>query len=123
MEKTLSAPGSHHLNPHVTRDDDTSLIVGSLLMIGVTLLLFFIPAVNGFIGGLVGGYKVGSVKRGILAALLPAVVAGIGLWIITALLSAPIVGMFAGAAVTVIIALSEVGLFIGAVVGGALARR
>jgi len=102
---------------------DLSIVVGSAWMVGITLLLFFLPAVNGFIGGLVGGYKVGSLKRALTAALIPAVAAAIGLWIIIAMFNAPVLGFFAGVAVTIMIVLSEIGLFIGAAVGGIVREK
>src|SRR5690606_7611842 len=37
-----------------------SIIEGALWMVGLSVLLFFVPLLNGFIGGLVGGYRVGG---------------------------------------------------------------
>jgi hypothetical protein len=99
----------------------TNLFTGSFLMVAITLLLFFLPAINGIIGGLVGGYKVGSVGRALVAAILPAVLASIGLWILLALLDLPvIVGFLAGTAVALLVILSDLGIFIGAAIGGAI---
>lgn len=44
---------------------ETSLLVCALWMVGISLLLFFLPAINGLIGGAVGGYKAGSAMRGL----------------------------------------------------------
>jgi hypothetical protein len=107
---TRSAPSGH-----------SSIIVGSLWMIGLTLVLFFLPLLNGLIGGAVGGYKVGGVGRALLAALLPAVVVGVGLWILFAVAHVPFWGVVAGLTAAALVVLADVGMIIGAVIGGALA--
>ena len=98
----------------------SNVVAGALWMVGVSLVLFFLPLVNGLIGGIVGGYKVGTFKRAMAAALLPAVVVGVGLWLLLAIFHLPVVGMVAGAAVGTWIVLADVGLFIGAGIGAAL---
>jgi hypothetical protein len=85
------------------------------------VLLFFAPAVNGLIGGAVGGYKAGSVSRGLAAGVLPAIVVAAALWVILALFDAPILGFFGGVAVGLWALLSSLGLLLGAAVGGAIA--
>ena len=99
----------------------TSLFVCSLWMIGISLILFFLPALNGLIGGGVGGYKAGSVGRGLGAAVLPAVVVGIGIWVLLAIFDAPVLGFLGGLAVGLWALFSSISLLIGALIGGALA--
>ena len=100
----------------------SSVIGSSLWMVGISLVLFFLPALNGLIGGAVGGYKAGSAMRGLGAAVLPAIVSGIGTWVLLAVFDAPILGFLAGLAVGAWALISSIGLLIGALVGGALAR-
>lgn len=100
---------------------DTSLVVSALWMLVISMLLFFLPALNGIIGGAVGGFKAGSVKRGLTAALLPALAAGIGIWILLAIFDAPILGFFSGLAFGVWALISSIGLLLGAMIGGAMA--
>ena len=102
-------------------EGDTSLIVAALWMVLISMLLFFLPAVNGLIGGAVGGYKAGSVKRGLAAALLPALAAGIGIWVILAIFNAPVIGFLSGLAFGVWALISSIALLIGAMIGGAIA--
>jgi hypothetical protein len=92
-------------------------------MVVVTLLLFFLPGVNGLIGGAIGGYKAGSAGRGLAAAVLPAVVVAVVLGILLAAFGLPIIGFLAGLATAVVVLLADVGLFIGAAIGGALSNR
>lgn len=100
---------------------DSSIFVSSLWMIVISLVLFFLPALNGLIGGAVGGYKAGSAGRGITAAVLPSVVVGISLWGLFALFDAPVIGFFGGLAVGLWALISSIGLLIGAAIGGAVA--
>ena len=100
-----------------------SIVVGSLWMVFLSLILFFLPAINGLIAGLVGGYKVGSIKRGLIAAILPSVVVGAGLWILFVVLDVPVLGLVAGFAIAALIVLSDLGLFLGAALGGMVGRR
>jgi len=99
------------------------VVVGSLWMVLISIALFFVPAINGLVGGLVGGYKVGGVGRALAAAVLPAAVVAVGMWILFALFDAPLWGVLAGTAVAVLVLLADIGLFIGAAIGGALRGR
>ena len=99
---------------------ETSLLVCALWMIGISLLLFFLPLINGLIGGAVGGYKAGSATRGLGAAVLPAIVAGIGIWLLLAVANAPVLGFFAGIAFGLWALISSIGLLVGAAIGGAV---
>jgi hypothetical protein len=114
-----------HSDPggHLAMQGRSSIIAGSLWMIGVTLILFFLPLINGIIGGAIGGYKVGGARRAMLAAILPAAVVAVGLWLIFALAEAPVWGLLAGLTAAALIALADLGIFIGAAIGGALSNR
>jgi len=100
---------------------NASLVVSALWMLGISLVLFFLPVINGLIGGVVGGYKAGSVGRALGAAILPAVAVGLILWVVFALFGAPIIGFIGGLAVGLWALFASVGLLIGAIIGGALA--
>jgi hypothetical protein len=100
---------------------DSSILASSLWMIGISLLLFFVPAVNGLVGGAVGGYKAGSAGRGVIAAILPSIVVGLALWGLLAWYDKPILGFFGGLAVGLWALISSVALLIGAAIGGLMA--
>jgi hypothetical protein len=95
-----------------------SSFIAALLMVAITLLLWFLPLVNGLIGGLVGGYYAGSVRRAILAAIMPAIVVTLGLWILFAVFDAPVVGLFAAMAAGFWVIVADLGIFLGAAAGG-----
>lgn len=103
--------------------DRSSVVGGSIWMVGLSLVLFFIPGINGLIGGLVGGYKVGSVGRALMAAILPAIVVGFGMWLLMVAFDLPLIGIAAGFAVGILVLLADLGLFIGAAIGGALSSH
>jgi hypothetical protein len=108
--------------PTTEAENNRNVVMGSIWMVVLTIGLFFLPALNGLIAGTVGGYMVGSTKRAIMAAVIPAFVAAAGLWILLATLDFPVVGFFVGAALGVHIILSEIGLFLGAAIGGTVAQ-
>jgi hypothetical protein len=87
----------------------SSIVGGSLWMVGLSLV--------------VGGYKVGGTGRALTAAVLPAIVVGLGLWVLLAVLEAPIIGFLSGIALIGLILFSSLGLLIGAAIGGAIAGQ
>jgi hypothetical protein len=105
----------------VAQMKDSTVVAASLWMIAISLALFFLPALNGLIGGAVGGYKAGSAGRGLTAAVLPAIVVGAVLWSVFALFDAPILGFFGGLALGLWALISSVGVLVGAIIGGMIA--
>jgi hypothetical protein len=99
-----------------------SIIAGLFWMLIISILLFWIPTVGPLIAGIVGGKKSGGVGNAILAALLPAILMGVLLFLFGSLLTgAPLIGIVAGMGVFVLV-VSNVGpLLIGAIIGGLLA--
>jgi hypothetical protein len=100
-----------------------NLFVAALWMVVITIALFFLPLVNGLIGGAVGGYKAGDWKRALAAAVIPAAVVAVALWIVLIAFGAPVIGFVAGAAAGVVILLADVGIFVGAIAGGLAAQH
>lgn len=101
----------------------SDILIGALWMVGITIGLFFLPAINGLIGGIVGGYRAGSVKRALIAAILPALVVALVVWFAFAVLDLALWGMLAGLTLGLVIALADLGMFVGAVIGGAWRQR
>ncbi len=99
------------------------IVAGSFWMLGVTMALFFFPVVNGIIGGVIGGYKVGSTKNAIMASILPAIAAGFLLWIVLTLANLSIMGPVEGPQLALLIFLSDLGLLIGAGIGGTISQN
>jgi hypothetical protein len=105
-----------------THGAPASVVTGAAWMVGLSLALFFMPAVNGLVGGFVGGYKMRSLRRALLAALLPAVIVATVLGLLFSLIGTPGLGVLAGSSAGLLILFSDLGLFVGAVLGAALGR-
>lgn len=99
-----------------------NIVIASLWMVGISVALFFLPLINGLVGGAVGGYKAGTWKRGLIAALIPAAVVSVATWVILIAADAPVIGLFTGTAVGVLILLADMGIFVGAAIGGYMAQ-
>jgi hypothetical protein len=99
------------------------ILAGTLWMLGISLVLSFIPIINGFIGGLVGGYKVGTARRAVVAALLPAVILAVASSVILAAFDLPVIGIFSGLTLGAVAVFSSLGMVAGAALGGGVANR
>lgn len=110
-------------SPPAVARERSSMITGALWMTGISIALFFIPAINGLVGGLVGGYKIGHVRRALIASLIPAAVVALATWLIIAFTDAPVIGLFAGLAAGILILFADFGLFVGAAIGGWLGAQ
>jgi hypothetical protein len=103
-----------------------SSIVGAMLwMLVISLLLFWLPLIGPFIGGLVGGKKAGSVGRGLAACFLPAFLFALFILVVFSLGGLPlpglILGSVVGGATALRILIDGFAMVCGAIVGGALA--
>ncbi len=97
-------------------------------MIGLSVLLSWMPIFGGLIAGYVGGSKAGSVGRAVAAVFLPGLIMWVAMMFLGPLLgSIPILGaIFVKIASLGVFALSTMNLIpllIGAVVGGKAAER
>ncbi|MDH3455603.1 MAG: hypothetical protein OER90_02070 [Gemmatimonadota bacterium] len=99
-----------------------------LWMFGLSLALFWIPFVGALIAGFVGGRKAGGVLPAIAAVFLP----GILLFLITAVIGTligwvPLLGqlwaVLAGMGMQLLSLVNALPLLLGAVLGGATAKR
>ena len=106
---------TQHTTP--VRDDD-SIATASLWMVGLAILLGWIPIVGPAIAGYVGGRKAGSPGRGVIAGIIPAVVLGAIIAIVLALFDLPLIGTLTGIALAIAVVVDAVPLLIAAAVGG-----
>ncbi|HEY8280005.1 MAG TPA: hypothetical protein VIH99_10290 [Bdellovibrionota bacterium] len=111
--------------PELTvHEQEVRSIGGSLWMLGITLALFFLPVVNGLIGGVVGGFRAGSTKGALLASILPVGAAAFLLWIILSYIQLPVMGSPADAIqIALLTLLSIVAMVVGAAIGGTVAQN
>ena len=98
--------------------------VGSatLWMMGLSVLLFWIPTVGPLIAGFVGGRKAGGIGPALMAAVIPAILVATLLFLLGTLVSLPVIGALVGAGLLLVIVFESVPLLIGAAAGGALEK-
>ena len=100
-----------------------NLVTAAIWMIVVTLSLFFLPVFSGVLGGMAGGYLARSWRRGLVAAIVPAVVIAVGMWWLLRALEHPVIGVSDGSPTTAIVGSAIIGLFLGAAMGGWIAEH
>ncbi|MDI3341732.1 MAG: hypothetical protein QJR03_14500 [Sphaerobacter sp.] len=97
-----------------------SLVSAVVWMILLSILLFWLPAIGPLIAEIVAGRKAGDIGTALLAAIIPAILAGLLLFILGTAFALPAVGAIAGAGVLVVLVVNSVPLLVGALIGGAL---
>jgi hypothetical protein len=108
--------------PGYTAARKGSVTAAIVWMFIISVLLFWVPVIGGFVAGFVGGRKAGSIGRALAAVFLPGIVFGVLLGMLAGtLVGLPLIGAlvaFGGS----ILAVAHVGpMLIGAIIGGATA--
>lgn len=99
-----------------------SVLSGSIWMIVISVLLFWLPGVGGFISGLVGGKLSGGIGSALLAWLLSSILFGVLFAAFgTMLTGMVVVGFIAGLGGLFIAFLDAGARLLGAIIGGLLA--
>lgn len=103
----------------------SNTLSGSAWMIGLSLVLGWIPIVGPLVAGFVGGRRAGSPRAAAVAAILPALIVGALVAIVVWALPQIGFGVAAlfGAAVVLWIGLQMGLVLLGAIAGGAMAHR
>lgn len=99
-----------------------SILSGTVWMIVLSILLFWLPVVGPLIAGFVGGRKSGGVGPALISSLIPAILAAGLLLLVGTGLGLPILGAIAGAGVFIVILIEMVPLILASIVGGATAE-
>lgn len=97
-----------------------STVTAAAWMVGLSVLLFWLPIAGPFIAGFVGGRRAVTVGKAILAAFAPAVILAVVVTAILAAFELPVIGAVAGIGVAVVILVEDIPLFLGAWLGAAL---
>lgn len=100
-----------------------SVLWASLVMLALSLLLSWIPALGPLAAGFVGGRMAGSTRRGLWASVLPALVLATLVVLVLVLFDLPVLGAVAGIGVLVWVLVEDIPMVAGAALGGALAER
>lgn len=89
-------------------------------MVGLSILLFWLPVVGPLIAGFVGGRRATTVGRALLAAFAPAVLVGVLVVLVLAAFDLPVIGAIAGVGLAIAVLVQDVPLFLGAWLGAAV---
>lgn len=108
---------------NTTRADNDSVVAASLWIVGLSILLGWIPVIGPAIAGYVGGRKAGSPGRGVVAGIIPAILLGIIVGVILAMFELPIIGTVTGIATVIWVAIEAIPLLIAAAIGGWIDRE
>lgn len=100
-----------------------SFLKATVWMIGLSILLFWLPILGPVVAGLVGGYFAGTVGRAILASLMPAVVLTVLILVAGFAFDLPVIGALASGAIGLVILFGDVPLVLAAMVGALISRR
>jgi hypothetical protein len=95
----------------------------SLWMVGLSILLFWLPTIGPLIAGFVGGRKAGGVRGALITAILPAIIVAALAFLIGTAFELPIIGALIGAGALIVLIVQSVPLIIGAAIGGATIER
>ena len=94
----------------------------SVWMVGLSLVLFWIPFLGPLVAGFVGGRKAGAVVPGVVAVFLPSVIFAVLAFVLGGVLAGlPVIGWVFGLGGAVVSSLQIGPLLLGAVLGGATA--
>jgi hypothetical protein len=86
----------------------------------LSLLLFWLPVIGPLIAGFAGGRKAGTVGGAVIAVFIPAILAGVLMFLGISLLSGiPLIGALAGMGAFALACIHIGPLLLGAIVGGA----
>jgi hypothetical protein len=86
-------------------------------MVVTALVLFFAPLLNGFLGGVAGGFRAGTFRRALPAAIAASVAVPAMLWALYSFPGAGLHRFFSGLGFEGFAILNAVGLLLGAVTG------
>jgi hypothetical protein len=97
--------------------DRERFVAGAVTMGLVTVLLFFVPLVNGIIGGMAGGIRVADAGRSIWAGFAAVAPVALALFLVLGLAGAPVLGVPTRPTTLMLIVMACIGILIGAPLG------
>ena len=107
--------------------EDGSILMGSVWMVLISILLFWLPVLGPLLAGFVGGKTAGGIGGGIMAVFLPAIIMIILIVFIPTVITVGSVPVIGALLVTIfslgiIFVALQVGLLlVGAIIGGLFA--
>lgn len=102
--------------------NEGSVANAALWMIGLSILLFWLPVIGPAIAGFIGGTKAKTMGKAMAAAFVPAILLGVAVAAVLIAFDLPLIGTIAGIGVLIAILVEDVPMFIGAAVGAAMSQ-
>lgn len=99
-----------------------STVNAMLWMVGLSILLFWIPVAGPVFAGFVGGLKAGGGGPAVVAAVLPAILVAALVFLLGSVVALPLFGALVGIGTLPVILLQGLLLVAGAALGGSLAE-
>lgn len=93
-----------------------------LRMVGVSMLVFWVPVAGPVFAGFVGGSKAGGIGPAVVAYILPATMVATLVFLLGTTVTLPVVGALVGAGTFLLVLFQSLPLVAGAALGGALAE-
>jgi hypothetical protein len=99
-------------------------VSGSFWMFGILMLFFFAPVVNGLVAGAIGGYRIGTARNAVMAALGPLSLGTCFLWMFWTEMPRPFAPYpLTQLEIIALLALADLALLLGAAIGGNFAQQ
>lgn len=106
-----------------TAEPRASFIKATLWMVGLSLLLFWLPIIGPVAAGLVGGWFAGTVGRAVLASLMPAGLLVALILLVGTAVNLPLIGGITAGVVGLVILVGDLPLVLAAIVGAIASQR
>lgn len=99
-----------------------SVSKAAVWMIGLSIVLFWLPVLGPAIAGFVGGTEARTMGKAMTAALIPAVLVGVLVALVLSAFDLPLIGTVAGIGIGIAVLVQDIPMFIGAAFGAGTAR-
>lgn len=99
-----------------------SVSKAAVWMIGLSVLLFWLPVLGPAIAGFVGGTEARTLGKAMTAALIPAVLVGLLVALLLSAFDLPVIGTVAGIGIGIAVLIQDIPMFIGAAFGAGTAK-
>ncbi|MFN2389410.1 MAG: hypothetical protein ABR575_07390 [Actinomycetota bacterium] len=93
-----------------------SVVKAALYMGVISLLLIWLPIIGPVVAGVVGGRAARTVGKALVAAMIPSILLGAGLFAILTAFDLPVIGAVSGVAVFLFILIGDIPMAIAAAV-------
>lgn len=91
-----------------------SVLKAAIYMAAISLLLIWLPIVGPVVAGIVGGRAARTIGKAVVAAIIPSLLLGLGLFAILNAFDLPVIGTLSGIAVFLFVLVGDIPMIIAA---------